>query len=314
MKILKNNKIDGGIYPSETVFILEGLEGEDKELGFKGIKEIIFKNADKIKYLKIISKYFEYKDLSLCLMFDNFEYSSYLLSVSKTNEEIEIRKGTTTIKFPEVFGFDFFPFIQEEEMEIFKIIQLIDNNLIIKKEENFVEFYYKGNLVLASNNFVIKAVKSQESNGEYQIIDFKFNKNFKPFEMTKKLNLCSNFEISNEKFTLLDMPYNTEYFSFYNKWQEGYILEFSIDYEQNSFKRLETNPVERFGLNQYNSLPIVVEMLENLQCFVIENNKKMIQDWIEVIKKQIQEDSQSFNEFKLNENFERILNNLKNIF
>ena len=88
----------------------------------------------------------------------------------------------------------------------------------------------------------------------------------------------------------------------------------TIDYEPISFERFETNPVERFGLNQYNSLGIVIEMFENLQCFVTENDKRIIQDWIEAIKKQIQEDNKSFNELKPNEKFENILNNLKNIF
>ena len=55
-------------------------------------------------------------------------------------------------------------------------------------------------------------------------------------------------------------------------------------------------------------------MFENLQCFVTENDKRIIQDWIEAIKKQIQEDNKSFNELKPNEKFENILNNLKNIF
>lgn len=110
------------------------------------------------------------------------------------------------------------------------------------------------------------------------------------------------------------MPYNTENFSLHAKGRDGYILQFSIDYEPISFERFETNPVERFGLNQYNSLGIVIEMFENLQCFVTENDKRIIQDWIEAIKKQIQEDNKSFNELKPNEKFENILNNLKNIF
>ena len=197
MKITKLNKITNGksveLYPSETVFILEGLEDKDKELEFNEIKEFILKNTDKIKSLKIKSKYFKYEELSLCLIFDNFEYYSSLLSISKANEEIEIRNGTRIIKFPEIFDFNFFPFVQEEEMEIFKIIQLIDNKLIIKEEENFAEFSYKENLVLASNNFVVRAAKSKDSDGEFQIFDFKFNKHFKPFEMKKNADKSTFF-------------------------------------------------------------------------------------------------------------------------
>ena len=186
MKIEKLNKIDGDIYPTETVFTVEGDFGDKvKELEYNEIKEFILKNTDKIKSLSVKAEYFKYEDLVLCLIFDNFEYSSDLLSIFKANEEIEIRKGTRIIKFPEILEKKYFPFVEEEEMEIFKIIQLIDNNLIIKKEEKFIEFSYNDNLVLASNNFVVRATKNEESNGKFQIYGFKFNKHFKPFEIEK---------------------------------------------------------------------------------------------------------------------------------
>ena len=182
----KDGKQYSEFYPSETVFTVEGdFEDRDKKLEYNEIKELILKNTDKINSLSVKAEYFKYEDLVLCLIFDNFEYSSDLLSISKANEEIEIRKGTRIIKFPEILETKYFPFVEEEEMEIFKIIQLIDNNLIIKKEEKFFEFSYNDNLVLASNNFVVRATKSEESNGKFQIYGFKFNKHFKPFEIEK---------------------------------------------------------------------------------------------------------------------------------
>lgn len=92
MEIKKINKIDGDIYATETVFILEGLEEKNKELEFYEIKDFILKNSSKINSLKIKSKYFRHEDLKLCLIFNNFEYSSNLLSISKSNEEIEEEK------------------------------------------------------------------------------------------------------------------------------------------------------------------------------------------------------------------------------
>ena len=317
MKIEKLNKIDGDIYPTETVFTVEGDFGDKvKELEYNEIKEFILKNTDKIKSLSVKAEYFKYEDLVLCLIFDNFEYSSDLLSIFKANEEIEIRKGTRIIKFPEILEKKYFPFVEEEEMEIFKIIQLIDNNLIIKKEEKFIEFSYNDNLVLASNNFVVRATKNEESNGKFQIYGFKFNKHFKPFEIEKKLDIYPyDFSVSNEKIELYVMFQGEEYFSLYSKNDfENYILQFSLDFPSKNFERFETNPVERFGLNQFNSLGIVINFLETFQCFVSENSKKMLQERIEILKKQIQKENKSFNELKPNEKLENVLNNLKNIF
>ena len=106
-----------------------------------------------------------------------------------------------------------------------------------------------------------------------------------------------------------------EYFSLYSKNDfENYILQFSLDFPSKNFERFETNPVERFGLNQFNSLRIVINFLENFQCFVSENSKKMLQERIEILKKQIQKENKSFYELKPNEKLENLLNNLKNIF
>ena len=183
-------------------------------------------------------------------------------------------------------------------MEIFKIIQLIDNKLIIKKEENFIEFSYKDNLVLASNTFVVLATKSENSNGEFQISDFKFNKNFKPFEIKKKLEISSyDFFVSNEKIILYVMFQDKHYFSLYSKNDfkndfKSYISQFSLDCFSKNFESFEINAVERFGLNQYNplfdqynSLEIVINLLEKFQYFVSENSKKMLQEQIEILKK-----------------------------
>ena len=315
----KDGKQYSEFYPSETVFTVEGDfedRDRDKELEYNEIKEFILKNTDKIKSLSVKSKYFKYEDLVLCLIFDSFEYSSGSLSISKLNEEIEIRKGTRIIKFPEILEKKYFPFVEEEEMEIFKIIQLIDNNLIIKKEEKFIEFSYNDNLVLASNNFVVRTTKSEDSNGKFQILGFKFNKYFKPFEIEKKLDIYPyDFSVSNEKIELYVMYQGEEYFSLYSKNDfQDYILQFSLDFPSKNFERFETNPVERFGLNQFNSLRIVINFLENFQCFVSENSKKMLQERIEILKKQIQKENKSFYELKPNEKLENLLNNLKNIF
>ena len=292
MKIKKVNKMDGNIYPIETVFIFEGLEEKDKELEFYEIKDFILKNAGKINSLSVKSKYFRYEDLELCLIFNNFEYSSNLLSIYKSNEEIEIKKGTRLIKFPEILNSEYFPFVEEEEIEIFEIIQFIDNNLIIKKEENFIEFSYNDNLVLASNNFVVRATKNKESNEKFQIYDFKFNKHFKPFEIKKKLDISPyDFSVSNEKNELYVMFQDKQYFLLYSKNNfknnfKSYISQFSLNFTLKNFENFETNFVERF--DQYYSLGIVINLLEKFQYFVSENSKKMLQEQIEILKKQIQ--------------------------
>ena len=300
MKIKKVNKMDGNIYPIETVFVLEGLEEKDKELDFYEIKDFILKNASKINSLSVKSKYFRYEDLELCLIFNNFEYSSNLLSISKSNEEIEIKKGTRIIKFPEILNAEYFPFVEEEEIEIFEIIQFIDNNLIIKKEENFIEFSYNDNLVLASNNFVVRATKNKESNGKFQIYDFKFNKNFKPFEIKKKLDISNyDFSVSNEKNELYVMFKDKQYFLLHSKNNfknnfRSFISQFSLNFPLKKFENFEINAVERFGVNPYSSFGIEtsfgisINLLEKFQYFVSENSKKMLQEQIEILKKQIQ--------------------------
>ena len=324
MKITKLNKIinekDGKqyfeFYPTETVFTVEGdFEDKNKELKYNEIKEFILKNTDKIKFLSVKAKYFKYEDLVLCLIFDNFEYSSDLLSISKANEKIEIRKETRIIKFPEILKSKYFPFVEEEEIEIFEIIQLIDNKLIIKKEENFIEFSYNDSLVFASNNFVIKATPNKYYNGEFQIYDFNFNKNFKPFEMKNKLGFFGQyFEISNDKFKLAFRPFLKGILELHTKGERDYLLEILFDFSLNKILEFQTNPIERFGVNQFNSFEIIIKMLENFQCFLTENDKKTIQDWIEMIKKQFSKENKIFNELKPNVKLENILNNLKNIF
>lgn len=278
------------------------LERKDLKLEFNEIRNFIFKNKQKIKALTIKAISFNCEELALGFIFEHFDYSSKELSVSNFNGEIVVKKGNIKIEFPLIFehsSFFPFPFIEEEDIKLLKIISMIKKDFNIIEKSDYAKFYVDNEkLILANKNFVVRS-----NNNE--IFEFKLNDNLVinsfEFNFFYSFELSLNFNISYRDFFFANMPNSKEFFYLKNN-NEDKILSFKFDNHKKTITQIE--------LMQNNAFKICYKMLKNLQKFVTnETSNKWLQNLICAIKNEIQKSNPN----NLKKEYKNILNNIKEL-